>query len=162
MLPLLSQKENTRKGNWTFCKVDCLWPMILTKHQIVLRSICNMYLLDTHTLLWALFSENALSENAKKFILDDNDIYVSIASLQEIAIKQSIGKLETKESIEIIARICRDEDFYLLPILPSHLDYLKTLPQIHGDPFDRLLISQAAIEGLTIITKDSKIPAYEI
>lgn len=109
-----------------------------------------------------MFNENSLFGNAKKVILDDNDIYVSIASLWEIAIKQSIGKLEIKESIETIARICRDEDFYLLPIIPSHLDHLKTLPLIHGDPFDRLLISQAVTEGLTIITKDSKIPAYGI
>lgn len=121
-----------------------------------------MYLLDTHTLLWALFHENSLSANAKKVILDDNDIFVSIASLWEIAIKQSIGKLEISESIETIAQICMDEDFYLLSITPSHLDYLKKLPQIHGDPFDRLIISQAVIEGLTIVTKDAIIPMYKI
>ena len=121
-----------------------------------------MYLLDTHTLLWALFNENSLSENARKVILDDNDIFVSIVSLWEIAIKQSIGKLEISESIETIAQICKDEDFYILPIKPSHLDHLKKLPQIHGDPFDRLIISQAAIEELVIVTKDAKIPLYEI
>lgn len=121
-----------------------------------------MYLLDTHTLLWALFSEKSLSTNAKKIILDDNDIFISIVSLWEIAIKQSIGKLEISESIETIAQICKEEDFYLLSIVPSHLDCLKQLPQIHGDPFDRLIISQATMEGLTIVTKDSKIPAYGI
>ena len=121
-----------------------------------------MYLLDTHTLLWTLFNENALSANAKKIILDDNDIFVSIASLWEIAIKQSIGKLEISESIENIAQACKNEDFYLLSIIPSHLDHLKTLPQIHGDPFDRLIISQAATENLIIVTKDSKIPEYGI
>ena len=115
--------------------------MILMKHQTVLGGICDMYLLDTHTLLWTLFNEESLSVNAKKVILDDNDIFVSIASLWEIAIKQSIGKLEINESIETIAQICMDEDFYLLSITPSHLDYLKMLPQIHGDPFDRLIIS---------------------
>lgn len=121
-----------------------------------------MYLLDTHTLLWTLFNEESLSVNAKKVILDDNDIFVSIASLWEIAIKQSIGKLEINESIENIAQICMDEDFYLLSITPSHLDYLKMLPQIHGDPFDRLIISQAVTEGLTIVTKDAKIPMYKV
>lgn len=84
-----------------------------------------MYLLDTHTLLWALFKEDFLSVNARKVILDDNDIFVSIVSLWEIAIKQSIGKLEINESIETIAQICMDEDFYILPIKPSHLDHLK-------------------------------------
>lgn len=121
-----------------------------------------MYLLDTHTLLWTLFKEDSLSVNAKKVILEDNDIFVSIASLWEIAIKQSIGKLEISESIESIAKICKKEGFYILSIKPSHLDYLKKLPQIHGDPFDRLIISQATIEKLTIVTKDAKFPAYGI
>ncbi|MDE6990259.1 MAG: type II toxin-antitoxin system VapC family toxin [Lachnospiraceae bacterium] len=121
-----------------------------------------MYLLDTHTLLWALFKEDFLSVNAKKVILDDNDIFVSIVSLWEIAIKQSIGKLEMDESIETIVRTCKDEDFCILPIKPSHLDHLKNLPQIHGDPFDRLIIAQAAIENLVIVTKEAKIPTYNI
>ena len=121
-----------------------------------------MYLMDTHTLLWALFDENSLSENVKKIILDNNDIFVSIASLWEIAIKQSIGKLQINESIETIARVCNEEDFYMLSIMPAHLDYLKQLPHIHGDPFDRLIISQAATEKLVIVTKDSKIPLYGI
>lgn len=80
----------------------------------------------------------------------------------EIAIKQSIGKLEINESIENIVQTCKDEDFSILSIKPSHLDYLKTLPQIHGDPFDRLIISQAAMEKLVILTKDGKIPAYDV
>ena len=121
-----------------------------------------MYLLDTHTLLWVLFKEDSLSVNAKKVIIDDNDIFVSIVSLWEIAIKQSIGKLEINESIESIAQICKNEDFYMLSIKPSHLDYLKTLPQIHGDPFDRLIISQAAVEELVIVTKDAKFSSYGI
>ncbi len=121
-----------------------------------------MYLLDTHTLLWALFKEDFLSVNARKVILDDNDIFVSIVSLWEIAIKQSIGKLEINESIETIAQICMDEDFYILPIKPSHLDHLKNLPRIHGDPFDRLIIAQAVTERLVIVIKDAKIPIYKI
>lgn len=121
-----------------------------------------MYLLDTHTLLWVLFKEDSLSVNAKKVIIDDTDIFVSIVSLWEIAIKQSIGKLEINESIESIAQICKNEDFYMLSIKPSHLDYLKTLPQIHGDPFDRLIISQAAVEELVIVTKDTKFSSYGI
>lgn len=80
----------------------------------------------------------------------------------EIAIKQSIGKLEINESIESIAQICEKEGFYILSIKPSHLDYLKKLPQIHSDPFDRLIISQAATEELAIVTKDAKLPAYGI
>ena len=120
-----------------------------------------MYLLDTHTLLWALFKEDFLSVNAKKVILDDNDIFVSIVSLWEIAIKQSIGKLEMDESIETIVRTCKDEDFCILPIKPSHLDHLKTFLR-YMEPFDRLIIAQAAIENLVIVTKEAKIPTYNI
>ncbi len=121
-----------------------------------------MYLLDTHTLLWTLFEGASLSDNALKAITDDNDIFVSIASLWEIAIKQSIGKLEIDASIESIVKACEIEDFNMLAIKPSHLDYIKVLPKIHGDPFDRLIISQAMVEGLTLITRDAKIPLYGI
>lgn len=121
-----------------------------------------MYLLDTHTLLWSLFKEDELSSNAKEAILSDNDIFVSIVSLWEIAIKQSIGKLEIDETISNIADACVRNDFDMLPISPFHLDILKELPQIHADPFDRLLIAQSKAEDLILITKDSNIHKYEI
>jgi PIN domain nuclease of toxin-antitoxin system len=87
---------------------------------------------------------------------------VSIASLWEIAIKSSIGKLEIKNSLEEIAEICLENKIELLAINPLHLDQIKNLPRIHGDPFDRLIISQALAENLIIVTKDSIIPKYDV
>ena len=80
----------------------------------------------------------------------------------EIAIKSSIGKLEIKSSISKIAETCENEQFDILPIKPFHLDEIGQLPAIHGDPFDRLIISQAVSENLVIITKDGTIPMYNV
>lgn len=79
-----------------------------------------MYLLDTHTLLWALFKEDSLSVNAKKVIMDDNDIFVSIVSLWEIAIKQSIGKLEIFFYPRIVLK--HDSGISLLSFIPVSSD----------------------------------------
>lgn len=88
-------------------------------------------------------------------------MFVSIASLWEIAIKQSIGKLEIDESIEKIASVCRDKDIQIIGIRPDQIEVIKTLPDIHKDPFDRLLIAQATVDNLTIITRDTKIAQYK-
>lgn len=82
--------------------------------------------------------------------------------LWEIAIKSSIGKLEIKSSISKIAETCEKEQFDILPIKPFHLDKIGRLPMIHGDPFDRLIISQAIAENLIIIIKDGTIPLYNV
>ena len=94
--------------------------------------------------------------------LDNEKIHVSIASFWEIAIKSSIGKLVIKSSISRIAETCEKEQFEILSIKPLHLDNIRQLLLIHGDPFDRLLISQAMTENLVIITKDGMIPQYDI
>lgn len=94
--------------------------------------------------------------------IENNQIYVSIVSLWEIAIKSSIGKLEIKNSMEEIAGICLKYKIELLAINPSHLDQIANLPQIHDDPFDRLIISQAISEKLAIVTRDSIIPKYDV
>ena len=80
----------------------------------------------------------------------------------EIAIKSSIGKLEIKSSISKIADTCEKEQLDILSIKPFHLDEISKLPPIHGDPFDRLIISQAITENLVIITKDGTIPQYNV
>ena len=87
---------------------------------------------------------------------------MSIASLWEIAIKQSIGKLELKNSIQEIADDCTKSDIDILAIAPRHLDAIRSLPDIHRDPFDRLIVAQAICEELTIITKDSRIAEYDV
>ena len=122
-----------------------------------------MYLLDTNALLYFLYDSGKLSKKASDIIYhNDEKINVSIVSMWEIAIKSSIGKLEIKSSISKIAETCENEQFDILPIKPFHLDEIGQLPAIHGDPFDRLIISQAVSENLVIITKDGTIPMYNV
>lgn len=122
-----------------------------------------MYLLDTNALLYFLYDSTKLSKKASDIIYRNNEkIHVSIASFWEIAIKSSIGKLVIKSSISKIAETCEKEQFEILSIKPLHLDNIRQLPRIHGDPFDRLIISQAVTENLVIITKDGTIPQYDI
>ena len=121
-----------------------------------------MYLLDTHTLLWFLRDSPQLSKKALEIITTENKVYVSIASLWEIAIKKSIGKLEFEHSIEKIAELCHEKDILILQIQPKYFDKVIKLPNIHNDPFDRLIVSQAIIENLVIITKDTIIPKYSV
>ena len=120
------------------------------------------YILDTNAFIFYLYNPERLSKVAVDIVHnEDNQIYVSIVSLWEIAIKSSIGKLEIKNSMEEIAGICLKYKIELLAINPQHLDQIANLPQIHGDPFDRLIISQAIAENLTIVTSDSIIPKYD-
>lgn len=122
-----------------------------------------MYLLDTNALLFFLYDSEKFSKRAADVIYhNDEKICVSIVSLWEIAIKSSIGKLEIKSSISKIAETCEKEQFDILPIKPFHLDKIGRLPMIHGDPFDRLIISQAIAENLIIIIKDGTIPLYNV
>ena len=119
------------------------------------------YLLDTHAILWYVDANPDFPERLRDLI-DTSDCVYSTASLWEIAIKQSLDRLPLDISISALDRICRTAGFRLLPIRPSHLDRLKTLPAIHRDPFDRLLIAQALEEGRAIITRDRLIPQYPV
>lgn len=122
-----------------------------------------MYLLDTNALLYFLYDNEKLSKKASDIIYHSNaKISVSIVSMWEIAIKSSIGKLEIKSSISKIAETCEKEQFEILSIKPFHLDEIERLPTIHGDPFDRLIISQAISENLVLITKDGTMPLYNV
>ena len=119
------------------------------------------YLLDTHALLWYLLDNENLSENAHA-IIDTSECYYSKISLWEISIKQSLGKLHYRSSIPEIAAMCRQENFINLPVSENHLERVKTLDFIHRDPFDRLLIAQAQVENLTIITRDAMFARYAV
>ncbi len=119
------------------------------------------YLLDTHTILWYVDASPELPLSIRDLI-DSSECCYSIASLWEIAIKQSLGKLNKAISIREYARICSMAGFERLPIVPEHLERIKTLPDIHRDPFDRLLIAQAQEDDLTIVTRDSIIPQYPV
>ena len=120
-----------------------------------------MYIIDTHILLWLLSEPEKLTATVKK-ILQEDELYISMASLWEIAIKQSNGKLDIPFSPEELYAICLERNIQIKQILPSHLNQLKKLPKIHNDPFDRLIICQSIAENIPIITHDSKIPLYSV
>jgi PIN domain nuclease of toxin-antitoxin system len=119
-----------------------------------------MYLLDTHTLLWYLSNSDQLSDKARNIINYESNICVSVISFWEIALKKNLGKLSFSSSIIEIENLCIKKNIRILPIKSSHLDELSNLPLIHNDPFDRLIIAQAKIENLILITKDKIIPKY--
>lgn len=119
-----------------------------------------MYLLDTNALIWWLQEDKKLSNDAYSIIKKPNvAIYVSLVSIWEISIKQSIGKLTFDKDFDTaLAR----ERFILLPITYEHARAVKNIPWIHRDPFDRLLIAQAQNEGFVLITSDKQIKKYDV
>ena len=120
------------------------------------------YLLDTNALLYVFSAPTELSARARRIVRDEGDLRVSIVSLWEIAIKQSLGKLRFNMSITRLELLCRERSIQLMPISPVVLERIKTLPDIHRDPFDRLIVAQALEEGLAIITRDRIIPQYPV
>ncbi len=121
-------------------------------------------LLDTHTLLWFYLGDLRLSAQARQTIEDSgNDKLVSPASFWEIAIKISINKYALKAPYEtFVQEAILDNDFLILPTEPRHKSVLIGLPQHHKEPFDRLLIAQAIVEGIPVVSIDSKFDAYPI
>ena len=121
-----------------------------------------MYLLDTHPLLWFFHDDPKLPERTKDIICSNVEVSISIATLWEIAIKKSIGKLNIPESVLDLERACMKNDICILPIKTIYLERIGILPLIHGDPFDRLIMATAIEENLTVITCDEKIHQYNI
>lgn len=122
------------------------------------------YLLDTHTLLWIVEDSEKLGEKAKQLYLDNsNDIYLSIASLWEMAIKISIKKLDIQLSLsKFVEKHILGNNIQLLNIMVEHVSPLETLPFHHRDPFDRIIISQCIQEKMALISKDRTFDAYQI
>jgi PIN domain nuclease of toxin-antitoxin system len=121
------------------------------------------YLLDTHTILWGAEDSDKLVKSARDIINDkDTQIFVSVASLWEFAIKYSIGKIDFDGGLAYLREIIKQADFTMLPISESYLENVITLPFIHRDPFDRLLIATAKTEGMTILTADENIQKYDV
>jgi len=121
------------------------------------------YLIDTHTALWYFNGDARLSKTAHEIINDfSNPVYISITSAWEIAIKLSIGKLNIINNTADFLHDAENNKINILPIKPSFLTILETLPLIHRDPFDRLLIAAALAEGMTLITDDENIKRYEV
>lgn len=121
------------------------------------------YLLDTHTLIWFLNGDKDLSSNARKAIESFEALnFVSIASLWEIAIKVSLGRLDLKTSFEKIEEEIIKNNFKMLPITFRDTMVLSTLPFHHRDPFDRLLIAQSMNNKFIVISKDQRFDSYKI
>lgn len=117
-------------------------------------------MLDTHAFLWWLCDDPQLGPKARELIANaDNQIFVSAATAWEISIKKSLGKLEAPDGLDTIAE---EEGFEKLPISFFHGERAGDLPQVHRDPFDRMLIAQSQVEGLEIITADDAIPRYAV
>ncbi|HOC01036.1 MAG TPA: type II toxin-antitoxin system VapC family toxin [Verrucomicrobiota bacterium] len=117
-------------------------------------------LLDTQALLWWLGDSAQLSEAARSAIGDGNNgVFVSAASAWEMEIKRALGKLRTPENLE---ETLTQERFVELPVRFAHTAALRALPGLHRDPFDRLLIAQATVEGLTIVTSDRTFARYQV
>jgi PIN domain nuclease of toxin-antitoxin system len=117
-------------------------------------------LLDTHAFLWWLSDDPSLGADARQMIGEPrNQVLVSAASMWEISIKQAKGMLEAPEDLEALVE---DEGFTKLPISLFHGQQAGKLPEIHRDPFDRMLIAQAQAEGLELVTADGIIPQYGV
>lgn len=121
-----------------------------------------MYLLDTNALLFSFDSVEKLSTQARAIIASESRLYISIASLWEIEIKRNLGKLKFPYNPLELKQYCDKLNYTILPISPEYLAVLDSLPKIHGDPFDRIIISTAKKEELKLITSDSIIPKYPV
>ncbi len=121
-------------------------------------------LLDTHTFLWWINNDSSLSEPARIAVSSQvNECYLSLASCWELAIKTSIGKLQLTKTVDrFIPEELAANDFQLLSIDFRHVAKVETLPFHHRDPFDRLLVAQALIEKMTIISADAVLSEYGI
>jgi len=121
-------------------------------------------LIDTNIFLWFISDSDNLSINARNYIANlDNELMLSVASLWEIAIKASIGKLELlKPFDELIPEQLEINTVKILPIELGHLSNITNLPFHHRDPFDRLIIAQGMSEELPIITSDAEFKKYPI
>ena len=119
------------------------------------------FLLDTQLIVWALYEQKRLPLQARSIMESrENQLTFSTASLWEIAIKRGQGKKEFQFDPRILRRTLLDDDYIELPVLGQHAVDVDTLPPIHKDPFDRILIAQAMVEGITLLTADPVIDQY--
>jgi len=115
-------------------------------------------LLDTHVLIW-WDAGHALSKRAVNAIQNADDVFVSSAAAWEVAIKASLGKITSTRSVAIATS---ESGFTELPVLFAHAEKVRELPAHHRDPFDRLMIAQALVEGLVIVSRDRAFGAYDV
>ncbi len=116
-------------------------------------------LLDTHVLLWAVGRTARLSARASDAIKNSQQVIVSVASVWEVEIKRALGKLEAPEDLPYAMAV---SGFDELPILLSHAVLAGRLPRHHDDPFDRMLVAQAVVEDLVLVTADPAMSQYDV
>ena len=118
-------------------------------------------LLDTHLLLWAAGEPNRLSKSIRALVNNpENDLLFSVASLWEIAIKSKLGRRDFQVDVRLLRRGLLDNGYNELPVGSAHVVAIESLPVIHKDPFDRMLVAQATVEGITLLTSDSLVAQY--
>ena len=116
-------------------------------------------LLDTHIVLWWLVDDPGLADEIKESLDHEPEVYLSAATVWEVAIKHALGKLAGPEDLP--ERV-RGSGFRPLPIADRHAIAAARLPLHHRDPFDRMLVAQALVEGLTLVTRDPEIQKYDV
>lgn len=121
-------------------------------------------LLDTHALIWLAEDSPDLSASAREVLLErDNDVFCSVASIWEIAIKLSLGKLKMSVPLEgPFERLLERNGFRIISVEYHHAARVVVLPWHHRDPFDRLLVAQAMVEGMSLLSHDEQLDAYGI
>ncbi len=118
------------------------------------------FLLDTHVLLWSLAEPGKLSDRARDALEDaHNEVFVSAVSAWEISVKRAKGRLTAPDNL---AAVVEERGLTHLPLTFHHAERAASLPPHHRDPFDRFLVAQAQVEGLVLVTRDSRIPLYSI
>ena len=118
-------------------------------------------IIDTHIAIWTLSDDKRLSELARSYIENPNNIiYVSAVSVWKVAIKHQAKPETIHFDAEMFLNYCIKSGFLILPIKETHAMETEHLPWVHKDPFDRMLISQAKIEGMILLTSDEKIASY--
>jgi PIN domain nuclease of toxin-antitoxin system len=119
------------------------------------------FLLDTHLVLWMYFERRRLSAKARSVLEDGrNQLVFSTASLWEMAIKRGRGRPDFQFDSRVLRRAMLEDAFEELPVSGNHAVEVDVLPPIHKDPFDRMLIAQAMVEGITLLTADPVIAKY--
>jgi PIN domain nuclease of toxin-antitoxin system len=126
--------------------------------------VTRRILLDTHVLVWALSDDRALTRRMRTVLSSPAaSLYVSVVSAWEIAIKYQSGKITFDAPVEdVFSRILDGATWPVLPVLPAHIPELLALPAHHRDPFDRLLIAQARVEGMALATTDQQLRKYRV
>jgi PIN domain nuclease of toxin-antitoxin system len=120
-----------------------------------------IYLVDTHVLIWLAVDSPRLGAAARNLLTDpDNHIFFSAISIFEIAVKERLSKRGFEVEASAIRRMMIENDFAELTVTGMHAAHVATLPLVHRDPFDRLLVAQAMMEGFTLMTADEKIAQY--